>query len=179
MGYFYSDEELAHHGIKGQKWGVRRFQNKDGTLTKAGVKRYQNSDGSLNEEGKKLISDTYANLATRASKDINEQDNTGNWVKAYNRAADRMNNGLTDQYNKDYDKKLGAKAKGHDYGNDEEYNSGMEKIWSKVFDEEYDAVIKDDLRLNKHYKQAEALVEKYGMLDWDEVAQTNHKYMNS
>lgn len=32
--------ELYHHGIKGQKWGVRRFQNKDGSLTPAGKKRY-------------------------------------------------------------------------------------------------------------------------------------------
>ena len=32
--------ELYHHGIKGQKWGVRRFQNKDGSLTNAGRKRH-------------------------------------------------------------------------------------------------------------------------------------------
>lgn len=35
---------LAHHGVKGQKWGVRRFQNKDGTLTKEGRSRYGISD---------------------------------------------------------------------------------------------------------------------------------------
>lgn len=33
--------ELAHHGIKGMKWGVRRYQNADGSLTEAGKKRYQ------------------------------------------------------------------------------------------------------------------------------------------
>lgn len=31
--------ELYHHGIKGMRWGIRRFQNKDGTLTEEGAKR--------------------------------------------------------------------------------------------------------------------------------------------
>ena len=35
---------LQHHGIKGQKWGVRRYQNPDGSLTPAGEKRYSNGN---------------------------------------------------------------------------------------------------------------------------------------
>lgn len=38
MSYDYQ-EYLAHHGIKGQKWGVRRYQNEDGSLTMNGKKR--------------------------------------------------------------------------------------------------------------------------------------------
>ena len=53
--------ELYHHGIKGQRWGVRRYQNQDGTLTAAGKKRYRtdaDSDRSLmSKPWNKLYSD--------------------------------------------------------------------------------------------------------------------------
>lgn len=41
MNYYIQNGELYHHGIKGQRWGVRRFQKEDGSLTNAGKNRYK------------------------------------------------------------------------------------------------------------------------------------------
>lgn len=46
-GGFISECELYHYGIKGQKWGVRRYQNDDGSLTPSGKKRYSD-DSQIN-----------------------------------------------------------------------------------------------------------------------------------
>lgn len=43
------EKELYHHGIKGQKWGVRRFQNPDGTLTAAGKKRKATAEALITQ----------------------------------------------------------------------------------------------------------------------------------
>ena len=57
--------ELYHWGIRGMKWGIRRFQNKDGSLTSAGRKRYgDGSDGS------------YGRGKTKASKTKSTKDMT-------------------------------------------------------------------------------------------------------
>lgn len=68
MSYFYiisSSNDLQHHGILGQKWGIRRFQNKDGSLTSAGRKRYDD-DGT--SDSKSSSSDRKAKTKSVAKK---------------------------------------------------------------------------------------------------------------
>ena len=45
-----NNNELRHHGILGQKWGIRRFQKNDGTLTSAGKKRYADNESSTSRK---------------------------------------------------------------------------------------------------------------------------------
>lgn len=73
------EKQIYHHGIKGQRWGVRRYQNTDGTLTPEGKERY--SDGkerrmSRREQRKEVVK-TYKQAAKsggvaigRASKKV-------------------------------------------------------------------------------------------------------------
>lgn len=75
------DQSLSHYGIKGMKWGIRRFQKKDGTLTPKGKRRYSDFNYAaettksikINSDGSKTIPPGFAfNRVGRSSLDINK-----------------------------------------------------------------------------------------------------------
>lgn len=51
---YRTDDELYHHGIRGMRWGIRRYQNKDGSLTPRGKKRYDAELKKVREQEKVL-----------------------------------------------------------------------------------------------------------------------------
>ena len=63
------NQVLCHHGIKGQKWGFRRYQNLDGSLTPEGRLRYGNSASDVKKSLNKYITE-----AKQAKKNLDNFD---------------------------------------------------------------------------------------------------------
>lgn len=67
---------LKHAGIKGQRWGVRRFQNEDGTLTEAGRRRYgKNEFKELEKDYKRADTEASKAILEGTSKSLNQAGN--------------------------------------------------------------------------------------------------------
>lgn len=77
---------IAHHGILGQKWGIRRFQNPDGSLTYAGKKRYKESKSSK----EKTVDAQYREVNSGKSPVLKRQD-----VQTIGQDADRAVSGIS------------------------------------------------------------------------------------
>lgn len=80
MGDYYYNY-LQHWGVKGMKWGVRRYQNQDGSLTNAGKKRYLGNSGKTENGNKTENSDKTLNTAKTI---INESAKAANTLKQIN-----------------------------------------------------------------------------------------------
>ena len=109
MWCYSNTNELYHHGIKGMRWGVRRFQTKDGSLTPAGRKRYVTTAQAVRNAN---------NAAKDARKEsIAKSRATDSGIGSYRRAANKASAAGREAYrdsiakDKAYNKQLRSEKK--------------------------------------------------------------------
>lgn len=69
------NNELYHHGIKGQRWGVRRFQKKNGSLTPAGRKRQKQNMSQDAKEANAIKKKKVSEMSNAELRKLNERQN--------------------------------------------------------------------------------------------------------
>lgn len=145
-----NDYYLYHHGIKGQKWGVRRYQNDDGTLTEAGKRRY---------------SKQYESHMNKYLSDL-QRHSTKLRVDAYNKTADDYNNYKIAEFNKRH------KPEDSDYEESyfKQFNSDLEKA--------YNQAVYDYASSNKHYQKGKAIADKYDLYSVNDLAAEQKRFID-
>lgn len=94
-----SDKDLVHHGVKGQKWGVRRYQNADGSLNRKGKMRYLYNGGLSGRKNINLL-----------KQDIDSDLKSGN-LKKTSEAINKNTESIRKMITSDEYKKLESKKK--------------------------------------------------------------------
>lgn len=136
----YSDE-LQHWGIKNQKWGKRRFQNKDGSLTPAGKERYNKEMAALKAEEKVL-----KNRQRTAAK-LNKLDEKRRELDEMRRSLDGDDGNKSDTKRKLFGKKSEQKT------DDVPDSKPTKKAVKDMTDEEINALM-ERLNLEKRCNEA-------------------------
>lgn len=162
MWQYNDTNELYHFGIKGQKWGIRRYQNEDGSLTPAGKKRY----------GKMSNDELQKTLYKQVKKARADQSNWSNQWNV-NNTIGKNSKAVEDRYREDLQKyrssdkykravkkmsELDKKAEKGEIDRDQ-YNKQYVKIQKSIYSPDLDTSVR---YTDNGRKYSEAYLKKYG-----------------
>lgn len=91
--YMNHESELYHYGILGMHWGIRRYQNKDGTLTEAGKKRYGSVGKSMSPEQR----EAYREAKSLIENEKHETETARRLWERYDKKRQKLNAKYTDK----------------------------------------------------------------------------------
>ena len=162
MWQYNDTNELYHFGIKGQKWGIRRYQNEDGSLTPAGKKRY----------GKMSNDELQKTLYKQVKKARADQSNWSNQWNV-NNTIGKNSKAVEDRYREDLQKyrssdkykravkkmsELDKKAEKGAIDRDQ-YDKQYKKIQKSIYSPDLDTSVR---YTDNGRKYSEAYLKKYG-----------------
>lgn len=146
-------DEIYHHGILGQKWGVRRYQNPDGSLTPEGEKRYGKKLDKLSKKVRADISknrvDMYVDAHNRTVKELHDND-------FFNKFNDKWHEEFKKNGHMDKNGKLDYRSE--TYGR---YTEDYENIFDSLYERNLAKVEKEFYQNNKNYQAAYEFYKKY------------------
>ena len=186
MWNYVDSTELYHHGVKGMRWGVRRYQNNDGSLTPAGKKKYGKYERKIKEyndwnntynksiergraNARSAIGKSYDRLIYKYDEKIKYGNNSDKKTKKLMAKRERLKN------------EQQARLKDHDEGTAyikeamKKRNENYTKVWEYKMKALYDPSIKK----SAEYKQAKRYFERqlrsdaYSGVDYSILAESS------